>query len=200
MFCTVDDVEDFLQIEISEAAAVASCERAIEEVTEVVRNYTHQVISKVTETITIDCEGGWKIFLPQLPVTAVTSVVENDETLTAEEDYKLGQHGILYRLTRKWSAGVQNVAVRYSHGYSTIPEDIVGVATRSAARVYQAGLRSKEHNGIAGVAALSLGDYSVTFGAEQGGGVGEGLLGVSAARVLLLSEKDILNRYRYKAQ
>ena len=200
MFCTVDDVEDFLQIEISEAAAVAACERAIEEATEAIRNYTHQVISQVTETITIDGKGGWKIFLPQVPVTAVTSVIENDETLTGDDDFKLGQHGILYRLNHHWSAGVQNVSVRYTHGYATIPEDIVGVATRSAARVYQAGLRSKEHNGIAGVGGLTLGDYSVTYGAEQGGGVGEGIMGVSAARVLLLSEKDILARYRYKAQ
>jgi hypothetical protein len=48
-----------------------------------------------------------------------------------------------------------------------------------------------------GIASLSLGDYAVSYGSEAGGGIGEGVMGVSAARVLLLSEKDILNRYRY---
>jgi len=67
---------------------------------------------------------------------------------------------------------------------------------RSASRVYQAGLRAKEINGVTGVQSTSLGDYSVSFGSEQGGGVGEGVMGASAARGLLLSEKDILDKYR----
>jgi len=50
------------------------------------------------------------------------------------------------------------------------------------------------------VAAKSLGDYAVSFASEVGGGVGEGLMGVSGARMLLLSEKDILNKYRYVMQ
>ena len=198
MFCSVEDVKQFLQIEISESDAVASCERAIAEATEAIRNDTHQQISRVSgESITIDCMGGSRIFLPELPVISVSAVVENDIELDSDE-YKLGQHGILYRVNRNWSAGVQNVTITYTHGYATIPDDIVGVCVRSAARVYQAGLKSKEFNGALGVVSLALGDYSVSYGAEQGGGVGEGIMGVSAARVLLLSEKDILARYRYR--
>jgi len=40
----------------------------------------------------------------------------------------------------------------------------------------------------------------VSYASEVGGGVGEGLMGVSGARMLLLSEKDILDRYRYVIQ
>jgi len=43
------------------------------------------------------------------------------------------------------------------------------------------------------VQGLSLGDYSVTYSAEGAGG---GMLGVSAAPLLLRSEQEILNRYR----
>jgi len=40
----------------------------------------------------------------------------------------------------------------------------------------------------------------VSFTPETGGGgIGEGVMGASAARMLLRSEKDILNRYRLKA-
>lgn len=199
MFCTVDDVVQLLQVDISEYEAYQSCLRAIKEATEVIKNYCQQEIERVSETITIDCAGGSKIYLPELPVSAVTKVIEDEVELTANDDYKLGQHGILYRVDGYWPAGIQNVVITYTHGYVTIPDDIVGVCARSASRVYQAGLRAKEQNGVMGIASLTLGDYSVSYGAEGGGGVGEGVLGVSAARVLLLSEKDILNRYRYRA-
>ena len=197
-FCTVEQVEDFLNLTIIDNADnVASCVRAISAVTEAIKNYCQQTIEQeADDEITLDCDGGDMLFLPELPVTAVASVVEDDETLTVTEDYILGQYGILHRVGRDWLSGVQVITVTYTHGYATIPDDIVDVATRSAARVYQAGLRAKEHEGITGVASLSLGDYSVSYGSEHGGGVGEGVMGVSAARVLLLSEKDLLNRYR----
>jgi len=51
-----------------------------------------------------------------------------------------------------------------------------------------------------GVANMALGDYQVGYASEAGGGIGEGVMGVSAARMLLLSEKDILNRYRHIGQ
>ena len=197
MFCTVDDVSELLQIEISDLASNQSCVRAIEEATEVIKNYCHQEIERVSETITIDCAGGTRIHLPELPVTAVTKVVVDGVELTASVDYKLGQHGILYRVNGYWPVGIQIVVITYTHGHLVIPDDIVGVCARSAARVYQAGLRAKENDGVIGVASLTLGDYSVSYGSEFAGGISEGVLGVSAARVLLLSEKDILNRYRY---
>lgn len=197
-FCTVEDVEQLLNLDISEVADVASCERAIAAVTEAIKNYCQQQIEQVVDDeITLDFDSGNMLFLPELPVTDVDSVVEDGETLTETDDYILGQYGILHRVGQDWACGIQIITVTYTHGLETIPDDIVDVATRSAARVYQAGLRAKEHDGITGVSALSLGDYSVSYGSEHGGGVGEGVMGVSAARALLLSEKDILNRYRY---
>lgn len=194
MFCTVQDVADFLQIEVSEPSAT----RAIEAASAAIQNYCHQHLALVEDDeFTFDVpEGHSKIFLPELPVISVASVVEDGETLVEDEDYKLGNWGILYRLNGNWASGVQIVTVTYTHGYEEIPDDIVDVATRAASRAYQAGLRAAELDGVPGVVAMSLGDYSVSFGAEGGGGVSEGIIGASAARMLLLSEKDILNRYR----
>ncbi len=200
MFCTVIDVELLLQIEISEPAAIESVERAIREVSAAIRNYTHQHLSLDTSTITLDGQGHEIVNLPELPVRDVIEVWEDNELLNAGDDYLLGQHGILYRMPRgrKWNNAIQSIEITYEHGYDPVPDDIVGVATRAAGRVFQAGLRSSASFGISGMAALGLGDYNVSFGAEAGGGVSEGVLGVSAARMLLLSEKDILNRYRHR--
>ncbi|MFO7740822.1 MAG: phage head-tail connector protein [Anaerolineae bacterium] len=201
-FCTVEDVENLLQIEIE--ADDASCLRAIEEATEAIKNYCHQEIEQVTDDeYTFDVPGFYhkKLFLPELPVTDVKSVVEDGEALDEgdDEDYQLGRDGVLHRIDDYWEKGVQIVTVTYTHGYTTLPDDVVAVCTRAAARVYQAGLRASEAEGVPGVASKSLGDFSVSY-TSGGGGVGEGVMGVSGSRMLLLSEKDMLDRYRYVAQ
>lgn len=200
-FATSADVETLLQVVLDTPAKVYAVERALEAATAAIRNYTRQHLSRVVgETITLDSAGGYRLLLPELPVISVSAVVEDGTTLTAGTDYKLGQHGILYRQNRVWACGVQIVQVTYTHGYETIPNDIVDVATRAAARMYQAGLRAAEHDGVPGVSSKSLGDFSVSFASDAGGGVGEGMMGVSAARALLLSEKDLLDRYRSATQ
>jgi len=200
-FCTVQDVADFLQIEIVDADQVAGCQRAIEEATEVIRNYCHQQIDLVEDdAYTFDVPAArYNLLLPELPVVSVASVVEDGETLTVDDDYKLANYGQLVRIGQCWEEGIQIVTVTYTHGYDAydaLPDDIVGVATRAASRAFQAGLRAADSDGVPGVAAKALGDYSVSFGAEGGGSAGEGVMGASAARMLLLSEKDILDRYR----
>ena len=203
-FCTQTDVEELLQVEITGADKIASVERAIRDATAAIQNYTHQEIEQTEDDeMTLDCAGNSrKLFLPQLPVTKVSEVVEDDEALTAgsDEDYQLGQWGVLHRVGRAWAGGIQITTVTYTHGYATIPDDIVGVCTRAASRAYQAGLRSAEVDAVPGVQGESLGDHSVTYSAEGGGGIGEGVMGVSSARMLLLSEKDILDKYRYVGQ
>jgi len=193
MFCTVTDIEHFLQIPIP-AAKVDAANRAIGEATAAIQNYCHQVLEAVAgETIILDCAGGTRLFLPELPVTALTSVIEDGDLLVVDDDYKLGQHGILHRIDTTWTVGIQIIEITYSHGFAVIPDDIISIATRAASRAYQAGLRAEEMSGISGVTALSLGDYSVSFGGE---GAGEGVLGASAAPLLLKSEKLQLDKYR----
>jgi len=203
-FCTQADVEQFLQIEITGAAKIASVESAIEEATAAIQNYTHQEIEQTEDDeTTLDCSGhSAMLFLPQLPVTSVASVVEDGTLLIegSDEDYQLGQWGVLHRVGQNWPAGIQIVTVTYTHGHATIPDDVVGVCARAASRRYQAGLRAAEVDAVPGIQAESLGDHSITYSAEGGGGIGEGVLGASASRTLLLSEKDTLSRYRYVAQ
>lgn len=200
-FCTQADVEAFLQVTVP-AAKMASVARAIAEATEAIRNYCHQYIERVAgETIMLDCAGGSRLFLPELPVTSVASVVEDGELLVAgaDEDYQLGQHGVLHRVGQDWESGIQIIRVTYTHGYDPIPADVRDVCTRAASRAYQAGMKASEMAAVPGVQAKSLGDFSVQFGGEAGA-AGESVLGASAAPMLLRSEERVLNRYRYVGQ
>lgn len=193
LFCTVADIEHFLQITVP-AAKVDAANRAITEATAAIQNYCHQVLEAVAgEAIILDCIGGARILLPELPVNAVAAAIEDGDLLLVDDDYKLGQHGILYRIDTTWAVGIQIIEVTYDHGYAVIPDDIVSIATRAASRAYQAGLRAEEMSAVPGITALSLGDYSVSFGGE---GAAEGVLGASAAPLLLKSEKLQLDRYR----
>lgn len=198
-FCAISDVENFLQVTIADAKRYGVL-RAIAAVTEEIQNYTRQQIEyKADDEVTLDVEAGrTKIMLPELPVISVSKVVEDGDELTAgsDEDYQLGQYGILHRVNGEWEAGIQILVVTYTHGYSTIPDDIRDVAARAVARAYQAGLKAAEVEGLTGVQALSLGDYSVQFGSEQAGGTGDSSLGASAAPMLLRSEKEMLHKYR----
>lgn len=196
-FAAISDVANFLQVSISTAEQTAAAKRALTEASQAIRNYCRQHLELVEDDeITLDCRGGSRLFLPQLPVLAITAVVEDGVTLTVDDDYKLGQHGVLHRIGAKWKKGVQIIQVTYSHGYAVLPDDIVAIATRAASRAYQSGLRAADDEATLGVQSKSLGDFSVAYASEQSGGVGEGVMGASAARLLLLSEKDVLNTYR----
>ncbi len=196
LLCTITDLEELLQLTISTATQVSAAQAAITEASAAIRGYCHQMLTPVTdEVITLDGNGGTHMLLPELPVTSVVSVVENDKALVVDDDYRLGRYGVLYRIGTVWASGVQNIVVTYSHGYTTLPDDVVGVCARAAARRYQAGLRAAMNAGVPGIVSTQLGDYSVTFGSEQGSG-GEGVLGVSAASILLRSEREVLARYR----
>lgn len=201
-FADVGDVANFLQLAITTVEQEAAAHRALEEATAAIRNYCRQEIELVEdEEITLDVAAGRRrLLLPQLPVVEVSAVVEDEETLTVTDHYKLGQHGILHRVGCCWREGVQIVTVTYSHGYEDIPDDIVAVCTRAAARAYQAGLKAADAEGVPGIASKSLGDFSVAFNAEGSVNSGEAVLGASAARMLLMSEKEILDRYRLKRQ
>lgn len=195
-FCEVADIESFLQIDIP-AEKQQAAEDAITQITAAIQNYCQQTIEQVEDDeVTLDCRGGVRLFLPELPVTEVAEVVEDGELLSADDDYKLGQYGILHRIGAHWPAGVQIIEVTYTHGYATIPDDVLAVCVRAAARQYQAGLRASEMEGVPGVASKSLGDYAVSFGSEQSTGAGEAVLGASAAPLLLRSEMAMLDRYR----
>lgn len=197
-FALVADIEAFLQVEISsDPVKTVSAQAALRDASAAIRNYTRQFLELVEdEKITLDSGGGPRIYLPELPVVEVSSVVEDGDALTDQDDFKLGQFGILHRIGKRWKSGIQIIEIIYSHGYTTIPDDLISVCVRAASRFYQAGLKAAVDEAIPGIASKSLGDFSVSYSGDASSN--DGLMGASGARFLLYSEKDILNRYRVK--
>jgi hypothetical protein len=194
-FCTVDDLEEFLQVVIADDNASATA--AIAAASAAIQNYCRQTISQVAaEVLTLTVADYRRtILLPEQPVTAVASVVEDGTTLTVGDHYQWTRSGLLTRVGRNWATGWQDVVVTYTHGYATIPDDLKSVCIRAAARAYQAGLRSASVSGITGIASEQLPDYSVSFTPETASGAASSL-GASAAPILLASEREMLARYR----
>ena len=194
-FCSIDDINTFLGTTILPDDAQALL--AIDEATAVIQNYCNQKIEQVSDdTIQLDGTGSTKLFLPELPVVSITSV-EVDGVLLDPTYYALAENGVLWRKYGVWTVGARNIEIAYTHGYSAIPDDLRGVCYRSAARLYQAQMKAGKVDFVGDVKSVSVGDYSISFGGGSGA-AGEGQGDVSAARTLLMSEKDILNRYRYK--
>lgn len=193
---TLADVENVLIRPITDADEVAAVEFNLLVVSSAIRNYCEQTLDRVTgDVVTLDQEGGPLLFLPELPVVSVSAVRENGTLLTVGTHYKLTGNGVLVRQGGlNWYRGVQTVQVTYTHGYNPVPDDIRGVCARAASRLFQAGLRAEETGGVLGIASKSLGDFSVAYSGESS--AAEGLMGASGARVLALSEKDILNKYK----
>lgn len=103
--------------------------------------------------------------LPGRPVTAVTSVLHDGETLTADTDYKLVD-GRLWG-SAYWGDGIEplEVEVELTHGFAVVPPHIVQlVCDLAIAGAAAAADGAHNPNEI----AVKIDDYAVTFapGAE----------------------------------
>ena len=77
----------------------------------------HEFIDKWFEiaTASFTGTGSTKLFLPELPVTAITSV-KVDGILLPSAEYALAEDGVLWRNHGVWMPGAQ-IEVEYTHGH-----------------------------------------------------------------------------------
>lgn len=167
---------------------------ALEGASGVVRSYCGQTFDLTEgEQITLDGSGTRALKLPQAPALAITTVVVTDwddvDTTLTTADYVLdASPGILWRAWPEvWTAGHQNIAVTYDHGYvlpgqvgANLPEDIQLVTLQLAARFY-----SQATSGGQEISSEQIGTYQVTY-ASTGTSVGD----------LMPLERHILDRHR----
>lgn len=144
-YSTQADLEKWLQIDFTvEPEPVVTLLLAYAEA--VIDNYTDRTFHAVAgDSVTLDGRGDRILFLPQWPVTAVGSVVEDGVALAAGTDFYWYADGRLVRGSpdvgypnMRWSRADQSVVVTYDHGYATIPPEIELVSTRIAGRMFQA--------------------------------------------------------------
>ena len=159
--------------------------RLLDDASAAVRGYTGQEFTSSTTTVRVKAKTG-VLFLPQRPVTAVTAVEDTDNNALSYQWY--GDDRIyLWSLTpiNEWEINVPlkrmvYVDITYTHGYATVPDDIVAVVCQMAMRAY--GVDATD----SGKTSESISNYSYsTGGAAAAGGVG-----------LLSDERAVLDRYR----
>ena len=140
-----------------------------------VRGYTRQNITSATSTISLRSP----FLLPERPVTSVSSITYTDAdgstaTLTADTDYTIeGQYVIAPDYQYKY------LTVTYTHGFETLPDELVEVVCAVAARM------AATPSGLAsGIASESADGEQITYGSDAFGGVTE----------LTSAEKRVLDR------
>lgn len=129
-----------------------------------------------------------EVRLPQRPVTAVASVVDQfanvlpfiwitgDSTVTLASSTWINAYELnLLPWTR-----VSKVNVTYTHGFSPVPDDVIGIVCQIVAR--SLGTSAAED----GLSSETIAGYSYTRSAES----------LAGAFGLLPDEKRILDRYR----
>lgn len=160
------DLATYLQRDLS-AAETATATLVLDIASDTIRAYTGQTISLVTgDTVTLDAPCGWRLFLPQLPVTGVTSVTIAGTLLSAvtPDYYWYGDTGIV-QLAGRWSTLPKSVVVVYSHGYATIPDAVKGVCLGVAGRMLEnpLGLTRQDVDENGQAAADSEGNAVITY-------------------------------------
>ena len=148
-----------------------------------VRTFTGLEFTLATSTVTLRVRNR-KVRLPQRPVVAVTGVTDiNNNTVSYEWDglqiIDLASTPINSFEINLWRGGLKTVKATYQHGWSTIPEDVVGIVCDMVA----AALDSPPED--VGVQSESLGPFSISTGSQYPGGVR-----------LTQSMKDALSDYR----
>lgn len=148
-----------------------------------VRNYTRQHVTRVVDdTATLEATREAWLYLPQRPVVSVSAVSIGGAPLAVGQWAVQGD--ALYRFLGwgryRGSFGLWNqpdtIAVTYTHGYDTVPDDIVRVVCKLA----QASWLNRE-----GYRSASVGGVSVTLDTAT---VGVGSLDAD--------DRLVLDRYR----
>lgn len=111
------------------------------------------IAPSVTETLTLDSDGGTRLILPTLHLTAVTAVRDVSEDAPTEiTGYRWSKAGVLSLLSG-WPCGFQSVEVDIVHGYAECPPELLG----SLASACQSS--AINHN----LSAKSTGPFSETY-------------------------------------
>lgn len=180
-FITTAELSAFTKRAIPSGDADAAT--AIKTACAVVANYVERAITENAEVVRVNGTGRSSLPLPEWPITAVRSVVENGGTVAASA-YGISPQGSLIRLDGSvWRAGLMNVTVDYTHGWpaNAVPADLKTVALRVARRVLLS-----IGDDIGGKRSETIGEYSYTLAD-----------GVNGSDDLLTNpERLILDRYK----
>lgn len=166
---TVEQLEDWLQVPRGSAPA-ETCALALRVASKLVRDEARCLFVRRQDTVALRIVEG-RVRLPG-PVVSVTSVAVQGQTLPASGWWHEGDE---LWVTSPPCDPRRRATVTLTHGYETVPDDVLGLVLDVASRgcVNPLSLRQE-----------STGQRSVTFATE------------TLAMSLAQAEKDKLERYR----
>ena len=150
-------LDEFLMY-AGETADVDRAEYDLDAACDKIRDYLGQTIDLVAaDVITLYGTDTRAMILPELPVASVTSIVqEADDIYPAETitDYRVDDHGVLWRNHPEWWPRWASYTVTYTHGYA--PADVPAILKVAAFKLamVEAGQ---------GIRQESVAGYSVTY-------------------------------------
>jgi hypothetical protein len=168
IYATTTDLANALgrDVAVDDPAAIAALELA----SAMVEQFIGRDVAQVEDDVeVIDGTGTSHIQLRHWPVSAVSTVVEEDEELVANDDYEWSADGYVRRISNncvsvpsgwtcdnqhRWTRKLRAIEVTYTHGYATIPDVIRLVTAQAAARILDTPSTIKQE---------SIGGYSVTY-------------------------------------
>ncbi len=156
---TADEVDAYIQNQNATNDTVI--EYIINAVSQEFSTYADRAfISTVYTALKLDGPGGTELYLPNWPVTTLTSIAEDGVTLTVDADFYADlTRGVLskarwnwpwYDMAATWTTKNQGILVTYTAGYvqaTTLPADLKLAALKEIARQYQVFITKA--NGVA---------------------------------------------------
>jgi hypothetical protein len=210
-FSTATDVETFALIDFHSDLETHLTNNIIPLIDDAIREYVGYDVDYATHTETFSGNQTKELFLEQRPVIAVTSIVEDGNTLTYgnQEDFLWYNNGRIRRIGSRWSfAYPDNITVTYTAGYDTgggtgitLPNAFKYVSARASARLLESQLvlssqqeageivaqTSSQVSNFTAADSESLGDYSVSY---------VGNIGMNSVSLLAGADLQILGKYR----
>lgn len=123
----------------------------------------HPVDLVVDDEVTLDGTGRSSVLLPVWPTTAVQSVHLDGVLLAEGSGYAWSDAGVLRRAgCSTWPDRLRCLTVVYSHGWETVPGDVVEAVLDKAATLMAVPR---------GVASKAVGGQSVSYGVQAAIGV-----------------------------
>ena len=211
-FSTAADVESYTQINFDSALETHLTNNLIPFVDAAIDRYVGYELTHGTKTETFTGDQAHEIFLRHLPVRSITSVVEDDTTLTQgnSADYVFYDSGRLRRLGKRWSyAKEQNIVVTYVSGYTAfggglstdLPIQIKMVSARASARLLEniLSVSSQQEPGeISAQGSTTAGNFNMAMSERIGDYSADYGIGVEALSTAPLTQSDmnLLSPYR----
>ena len=210
-FSTATDVETFALIDFHSDLETHLTNNIIPLIDDAIREYVGYDVDYATHTETFSGNQTKELFLEQRPVIAVTSVVEDGNTLTFgnQKDFLWYKNGRIRRIGSRWSfAYPDNITVTYTAGYDTgggygltLPNAFKYVSARASARLLESQLvfssqqeageivaqTSSQVSNFTAADSESLGDYSISY---------VGNIGMNSVALLAGADLQILGKYR----